>query len=414
MKRLVGSLIVLLLALAASPVMAAESADEFFFKKGDRIVFLGDSITEQYQYSTYIELYLTTRFPKGEMTFLNAGIGGDTATGGAGRFTSNVLDEKPTAVTINFGMNDGGYGGFNATSNANFVKKTRAMLEAAKKAGVRVALCSPNAVQTQGHPRLDQYLETQKKFYAPLKGLAEEFKIPFADQYTVTRDVLEKIKADKAKVSPFPDGVHTGAAGGLLMAHTILTALHAPALVSQVEIDVGSAQATCKAARVEKLESSSERVSFDRTDDALPLPVGTDWTAILPYVNQLKDLNWYGLKITGLNADQKYTLSLDGKEVGTYSGGALAEGVNLGNLQTGALYEQGQKLFRAVQAKNDKVHRRFRDVVLFQAPDWLADVTAERKPKELAKRMQKIDELQAEVYQLAQSATHHFELKAAK
>src|SRR5262249_30178938 len=74
---------------------------EFFFKPGDRIVFLGDSITAQYQYSTYIELYLTTRFPEWKLTFLNAGISGDTANGGAGRFQKTVLDDKPTAVTIN-------------------------------------------------------------------------------------------------------------------------------------------------------------------------------------------------------------------------------------------------------------------------------------------------------------------------
>jgi len=33
---------------------------------------------------------------------MNAGIGGDTATGGANRFQKQVLDEKPTIVTINF------------------------------------------------------------------------------------------------------------------------------------------------------------------------------------------------------------------------------------------------------------------------------------------------------------------------
>src|SRR4051812_43296048 len=82
------------------PARQAQAADppaEFFFKPGDRIVFLGDSITEQYQYSTDIELYLTTRFPTGNFTFLNAGIGGDTANGGAGRFKAHVLDDKPTA-----------------------------------------------------------------------------------------------------------------------------------------------------------------------------------------------------------------------------------------------------------------------------------------------------------------------------
>src|SRR5205809_139311 len=83
--------------LLAVPLSAGEPGDKFFFKKGDRIVFLGDSITAQSQYSAYIELYLTTRFPDWKMTFLNAGIGGDTATGGARRFDTHVLAEKPTA-----------------------------------------------------------------------------------------------------------------------------------------------------------------------------------------------------------------------------------------------------------------------------------------------------------------------------
>lgn len=55
-------------------------ADDFFFHPNDRVMFLGDSVTEQYQYSTDLELDLTTRFPIWNMTFLNAGIGGDTST----------------------------------------------------------------------------------------------------------------------------------------------------------------------------------------------------------------------------------------------------------------------------------------------------------------------------------------------
>ena len=115
--RVSAALVATLVLLSTAHGTAAEPAENFFFKKGDRIVFLGDSITEQYQYSSYIELYLTTRFPKWNLTFINAGIGGDTAIGGARRFTSHVLDEKPTALTIDFGMNDGGYGAFNANGN---------------------------------------------------------------------------------------------------------------------------------------------------------------------------------------------------------------------------------------------------------------------------------------------------------
>src|SRR6516164_4146521 len=123
MRKTWGPIVALLVAAMAAPLCAAEKKEStFFFKEGDRIVFLGDSITEQYQYSTDIELYLTTRFPKWKLTFINAGIGGDTATGGANRFANHVLAEKPTAVTINFGMNDGGYGGFNKDRNDAYVK----------------------------------------------------------------------------------------------------------------------------------------------------------------------------------------------------------------------------------------------------------------------------------------------------
>src|ERR1700740_2710733 len=137
MKRFAG-LAATFLVLSTGFASAAEPAGDFFFKKGDRIVFLGDTITEQYQYSTYIELYLTTRFPDWHLTFLNAGISGDTATGGARRFAMQVLAEKPTAITIDFGMNDGGYGAFKADAAANYVKQTEKMLQDAQDAGARV------------------------------------------------------------------------------------------------------------------------------------------------------------------------------------------------------------------------------------------------------------------------------------
>jgi hypothetical protein len=119
------------------------------------------------------------------------------------------------------------------------------------------------------------------------------------------------------------------------------------------------------------------------------------------------------LKVTGLTAG-KYALTVDGTEAGNFTGEQLAAGVNLGNLTAGPIYEQGQRVFNAINAKNQIVHQRFRGVVMFQAPDWLADVAAERKPKELAKRMDQIAAAQAEIYKLALPVKHHFELKPAK
>lgn len=402
-----------LLLAAASSLPADKPRDDFFFKKGDRVIFLGDSITEQYQYSTYIELYLTTRFPGGGMQFLNAGIGGDTATGGAGRFQTQVLAENPTAVTIDFGMNDGGYGPFNPVSATNFARKTTAMVEMAKKAGVRVALISPNAVEVRNKPALATYLETQQKFYAPLKEIAEKNSLPFVDQYAVTRKVLAKMAEDHAAVKAFPDAVHTNDAGGLLMAHTILVGLHAPALVSDVTIDAPKKEAKASRCKVGDVAGGADGVSFTRDDAALPLPVLKGWRGLLPYVDDLNDLNRYGLTVTGLNAG-KFDLLVDGTKVASFTDKELADGVNLGNLAAGPLFEQGQAVLNAINAKNAIVHQRFRGVVMYSVPDWLADVGVPRKEAELKKRKELIDAKQAEVYALARPKPHHFELKLVK
>lgn len=356
--------------------------------------------------------------PKGNFAFINAGISGDTANGGAGRFQNHVLNEKPTAVTINFGMNDGGYGAFDAGRNKQFVEKTDAMLQMATKAGVRVALLSPNAVDRRNKSNGKQYVETQKQFYAPLKDLAEKHKVSFVDQYAITRAATDKMEIDDPmakKAVPYPDGFHTAPPGGLLMAHAILTGLKAPAVVSDVVIDAADfGKSTARGASLGKvIVGEDQTITFTRTDDSIPMPVQKDWLSMLPYTNELKDLNYYGLTVKGLK-DGDYTISIDGTAVGKFSAKQLADGVNLGTLTAGPVWEQGNKVLQAINAKNQQVHQRFRGVVMFSAPDWLADVANERKPMELKKRMDKIEAAQADIYKLATPVARKFEVKPAQ
>src|SRR5580658_184654 len=54
-------------------------AGGFLIHDGDRLGFLGDSITAQKLYTTYIEAYALTRHPDWSLTFRNTGWGGDTS-----------------------------------------------------------------------------------------------------------------------------------------------------------------------------------------------------------------------------------------------------------------------------------------------------------------------------------------------
>lgn len=387
-------------------------ADDFPFKPNDRVMFLGDSITEQYQYSTDVELYLATRFPAWKLSFLNAGISGDKADGGLRRYQEQVLDEKPTIVTINFGMNDGGYGAFDEGKHKIFVDSTAKMLKLSKDAGVRVVLMSPNAVDPRIQERFKLYLETQQQFYAPLKELAAADGAWFVDQYAITRTILEKLAADNAKdVVPLYDGFHTAPSGGLLMSYAILTGLKAPAVVSDVTISA-SGEPTTHRCQVTDLKQDGKSISFDRLDEGLPMPIQPEWDALLPYLNNLKDLNWYGVKAAGLSAG-KYAVSIDGVKISEVTAEELAAGINLGNLRVGPVYKQSKKVFDAINQKNALVHQRFRGVHLASVPDWLADVAKERKPKELAKRKRAIDEQQTVVQELAMPKKHRWEIKPA-
>src|SRR5262249_55763683 len=110
----------------APPVARQGVQEQFALKDGDRVVFYGDSITEQRLYTTYVEHYCTTHYPDRRITFINTGWGGDKVTGndcqpcagvgGLARIKRDLLDHHPTVVTLLFGMNDGQYQDFNAAT----------------------------------------------------------------------------------------------------------------------------------------------------------------------------------------------------------------------------------------------------------------------------------------------------------
>src|SRR5881392_142538 len=75
--RQVAAIRVLVVAILFS--QSISRAGEFLIHDGDRVVFLGDSITEQRLYTTYIEGYTLARHPDWKLNFRNVGWGGDTA-----------------------------------------------------------------------------------------------------------------------------------------------------------------------------------------------------------------------------------------------------------------------------------------------------------------------------------------------
>jgi lysophospholipase L1-like esterase len=412
-----------LVALSAIPALPGRAAadDEFFFRPKDRIVFLGDSITEQFDYTNLIEYYLVTRFPTWDLVFYNAGIGGDTAGGGNGRAARDVLSERPTAVTINFGMNDGGYRGPDDKIYASYIKNQEALVKKLTDAKVRVALMATSPVEGRKRKDGETYNETLAKFCDGLNRIADKYGATHVDQFHPALAVLLKMTADKAPFDCFPDSVHTNSRGGLLMAHSILTAMHAPAVVSDATLQgSGQVKATTRCKITDVKVDQLGGIAFNRVDEALPLVVSADQKALLPYLDQLAGLNYYGLKLVNLPPEQKYDLKIDGKVVAALTGEQLGKGVNLTQYDLGPIGTQSADVWKALLGKNQLLRYRFNTFrrgaggpTPGLSEEQQKEFTALRD-RQLAIVDEALDGQRTRVYGLAQPKGHLFELTRVK
>lgn len=412
-------------ALAVFSSLAPLShGDEFFFKDGDRVVMIGDSITEQHLYSNYVEMWTVTRYPHWKITFRNVGIGGDRSVGGNSRFERDVLLHKPTAMTVDFGMNDGGYREFSEQTFKPYMDGLQGMADQAKAASIRTAWVTPQPLDNdeQGSTALTGYNQTLEKFSDGVKTIASKNNGTFVDQFHPYLSVLDSARSKGPKYNRITagDAVHPGPPGQALMAASILKGMNFPSLVASVTVDAKQkkvvSQENCT---VEGLDVSEQKVRFTKTDKALPF-FPEDAASILPWTSILDELNDYRLQVAGL-APGKYKVRIDGVDIVELSSESLAAGVDIAAdvLKAGPIAEQAKKVKAAVENKNRYHHDQiFRGIVLNNVPEWVyaaipREQLEEKKKEIIAQRLQKVSELDGEVAAALKMQSHQFEIVPA-
>jgi len=218
-------------------VTSARAADDGYepLKKGDKIIFLGDSITEQGRsakgYVTLIKKALAEKHKDLGIEVLNAGVSGNKVPDLIRRLQRDVIDKKPTLVVIYIGINDVWHGEKDpkkGTPREKFEDGLKEIIIKLQAAEARVVLCTPSVIgeKTDGANSLDPKLEQ----YADVtRGLCKEYKVPLCD---LRKAFVEKMKEDnkdnKEKGFLTTDRVHLNDAGNKLVAETILKAIDRP------------------------------------------------------------------------------------------------------------------------------------------------------------------------------------------
>lgn len=410
------------LALGLAPARGAD--DSFLLRDGDRVVFYGDSITEQRLYTLFTETFAVTRFPTYHLSFTHSGWGGDRANGGGGgsidrRLARDVIAYRPTVVTIMLGMNDGSYRAFDQAIFDRYESGYRHIVEELKLdlPGVRLTLIKPSPYDdVTREPKFEGGYNAVLLRYADFVArLAGEVGATVADLNNpvveATRKAMEIDKGLAEKLNP--DRVHPGAGGQLLMAQALLRAWHAPSLVSAVNLDAKDSRVvSADKAEVTNLVRDGETITWTQLDAALPFPTESltrdrkDPVVALALKagNFQEELNRELLKVDGLSADE-YTLRIDGEDVGTFSKDDLGAGLNLARLTT-PMSKQSGEVHRLSQRHVELHHMRWRTV---QIPFERA--SSEHLGQALAGLDGIEEEIVAERHKVAQPKPHKFELK---
>lgn len=433
MKTLTSKLLLAFLALCS----VGRGAD-FLIHDGDRVVFLGDSITEQRLYTTYIEAYVLTREPGWKLSFRNVGWGGDTswlrqrahpdeaklfAADDASQkemiekavengLARDVFPLKPTFVTVNFGMNDHSYQAFREDIFKAYVRSQTEIAKLLKVHAARVAFLTPQPIEEK-RPDPDQDVRNQSlwRFSDGLRQVAADTGSAFVDQFDpyMTMLLRERPQHPNSCVGG-GDAVHPGPIGHTVMAWAILKGLGAAALVSSAEIDYATKTATTQRCKISVLNVSPGTIRFDRDDDALPMPIDEKAQEALKLAPILEDLDRYELRVTGLPTGT-YELTIDSESVGKAASEELARGWNLAT-QAGPITRQAQHILNLVVQKNNLYYTRWRMVQLYSFPDWAKGPENEKlRAEQLRKLDAEIEDAESSINQARKPLIHHFELR---
>jgi isoamyl acetate esterase len=220
----------ILATLALCPPSSACAAEPL--KKGDKIVFLGDSITaggvSPKGYVTLIKKELAEKHKDLGVEIVGAGISGNKVPDLQKRLERDVLAKKPTVVVIYIGINDVWHGENDpakGTSKEKFEAGLKEIIGKIKDAKARVILCTPTVIgeKKAGANKLDAKLDE----YADIsRKVAKDTGVELCDLRKAFVDYLAKNnEKDKESGVLTTDRVHLNEAGNKLVAETMLATL---------------------------------------------------------------------------------------------------------------------------------------------------------------------------------------------
>lgn len=230
----------LLPVLAAALLVPSFSKAEIAVKSGEKIAFLGDSITAGGWGSPagYVRLVIAGLEANGiKAEAVPAGISGHKSDQMLARLDKDVLSKKPQWMTLSCGVNDVWHGprgvplddamaksgtyDDKVSTRGTYKKNITAIIDQAQAAGVKPVMLTATVIQENLDSKENGLIAPYNAF---LRELAKEKKIPLADLNAMFQERIKAENKPNVKVLT-SDGVHMNVEGNKLMAVGVLQAL---------------------------------------------------------------------------------------------------------------------------------------------------------------------------------------------
>ena len=209
------------------------------FRDGERVAFLGDSITAFNHYIADVQFFMDLRRGEKAPYFMNCGTAGDGAYGATERIACDLLTMRPDRVIVMLGMNDNGYDSWkedpvsdklraaHGRRLAFYRKKMGELVDTLQSRGLKVDLMTPSP--------FDEYSTDLKwvtrphcnetglsDFAQAVRELAAEKKLGLVEVHA-PMTAIEKAHPTGLHYSG-PDRVHPSPAGNRFLAAAVLAA----------------------------------------------------------------------------------------------------------------------------------------------------------------------------------------------
>ena len=198
------------------------------FASGDKIAFLGDSITAlgTKNATGYVNLVMAGLAAKGvKAELVPAGVSGNMSNHMLARLEKDVLEKQPKWMFLSCGVNDAPNGYEDERKNPgipleDYSRNIKEIVTRAQAAGISVIMLEPTPVVEEPHLAN----QNEKAYVAEFRKIAAQFKLPIVPLNTVF-NAYHAAKENPFKRELTIDGTHMNPAGDKLIAEVILRTL---------------------------------------------------------------------------------------------------------------------------------------------------------------------------------------------